>query len=115
MKEMESRLLIPLSVIGLYAVAFGAFGKKLKRQVRQEQGGACAECGQSPCNLQIHHIVPQSRGGSDRRENAVGLCGEKDEDCHEIWDQLALKQGIIYPGKPISEATNEQRKNNHKR
>lgn len=37
----------------------------------------CAACG-STSNLQYHHLIPRSRGGSDDETNLITLCG----DCH---------------------------------
>jgi predicted restriction endonuclease len=76
-----------------------AFNTKVKQQVREEQGHACAVCGQKGC-IQIHHIVPQCLGGADERENAVGLCGTH----HLDWDVQTIKNGVMYPGMPIEEA-----------
>lgn len=70
-----------------------------------EQGNVCGDCGEKKKKLQIHHIVPQSMGGSDERENAVGLC----PSCHKKWDELA-REGVIYPGVPIEQATEKQKK-----
>lgn len=94
-----------ISLFVLGSIAFCSFSKELKRQVREEQQGACGDCGGKPKKLQIHHIVPQSMGGSDERENAVGLCCS----CHAKWDELA-REGVIYPGVPIKSATEKQKK-----
>jgi hypothetical protein len=48
-----------------------ARGKVLNRD------GACVLCGSTE-ELQRHHLVPRSKGGSDTPENQVVLCGE----CH---------------------------------
>lgn len=82
--------------IGIFALAFSHF---LKKQVRLEQDNRCDNCGKKT-KLQIHHRVPQSMGGNDNRENAVGLCG----DCHREADEKALEEGIIYPGIKINQA-----------
>lgn len=39
----------------------------------------CANCGSS-INLQLHHIVPIAKGGTNSAGNLVTLCG----DCHAI-------------------------------
>jgi hypothetical protein len=112
-KEGAPNYLIPLSVIGLYAVAFCGFGDKIKNKVKEEQGGRCAQCG-STKHLQCHHKLPKALGGSDDISNAVYLCGETSNDCHDEWDSLAFQQHIIYPGIPMSEATDAQRNPNYK-
>jgi ssDNA-binding Zn-finger/Zn-ribbon topoisomerase 1 len=83
------------TIFSLYAISFLAFPKELKQQVRREQKGICADCGGKPKKLEIHHIIPQSMGGSDTRDNAVGLCPE----CHDKWDALAFLKGIFYGKK----------------
>lgn len=73
------------------------FSDETKDQVREEQNGSCALCGKK-CNghqMQIHHKIPVSMGGTGTRENAIGLC-RKPRPCHELFDQLALKYGIFY-------------------
>ena len=89
----EKLLLFSTVALGIYALSFLAFSRELKDQVRKEQKGICAWCGKKPKKLTIHHIVPQSMGGKDTRENAVGLC----RSCHDYWDEQALKKGVFYP------------------
>lgn len=79
----------------LLDVCFHAFSKEIKKQVREEQGGICAVSGQK-ARLEIHHRVPQCKGGSDRKENAVGLAGEKSPiDVHEKFDRLAIDNNLF--------------------
>jgi len=89
MKERKPILEVGITALALlYGLSFLAFSKELKRQVRKEQEGICADCGGKPEKLQIHHIIPESMGGPDTRDNAVGLCPE----CHKKWDELAIKK-----------------------
>jgi len=76
-----------------------AFSNSTKREVIEAQGGRCADCGKIG-HLQCHHKVPQSLGGRDTKENAVALC----RDDHLFWDNSTLRDGIMYPGKPLQEA-----------
>lgn len=78
-----------LTSISLIAVSSFAFSRELKEQVRKEQNNICASCGKKVKKLTIHHIIPQAMGGSDTRNNAVGLC----RDCHDYYDELAFKEG----------------------
>ena len=79
----------------LLDVCFHAFSKEIKKQVREEQGNICAVSGQRG-RLEIHHRVPQCKGGSDRKENAVGLLGERSgNDVHEKYDRLAIDQNLF--------------------
>ena len=96
MKERLKPILeVGIIAFGLYGLSFLAFSKELKERVRKEQKGICADCGTKPKKLEIHHIIPQSMGGADTRENAVGLCPE----CHEKWDELAFLKKIFYGKK----------------
>ena len=50
---------------------------KNKRQLYGEQGGCCTGCGEHfrPENLEIDHIVPRVKGGTDHLDNLQLLCG----------------------------------------
>ncbi len=79
----------------LLGVEFHAFSKEIKKRVREEQGNCCAVTGEKG-RLEIHHRVPQCKGGSDRIENAVGLLGERSsEDVHEKYDRLAIDKNLF--------------------
>lgn len=64
----------------------------VKETVRIEQDNICADCGVKVRKLEIHHRVPRCQGGTSERCNLIGLCGEKNNDCHEKWDRLALDE-----------------------
>lgn len=78
------------------------FPPETRKQIKKEQGFACAWCGQKGC-LQVHHIVPQSiakeLGWNDRqitdRSNGVALC-EGEGKCHETFDILALEYNRFF-------------------
>lgn len=54
--------------------------KAISEEIRRMQGHRCHNCGKlGP--LEIHHILPRSKGRDDRIENLVGLCHE----CHTIF------------------------------
>jgi len=93
MKKEGYLSLISLGI--LTSIPFFAFSKEVKKQVREEQDNTCAVTGKRG-KLEIHHRVPQCKGGSDRIENAVGLLGERSgNDIHEKYDRLALDQGLF--------------------
>tara|TARA_A200000159_G_scaffold124638_1_gene119578 strand:- start:127 stop:432 length:306 start_codon:yes stop_codon:yes gene_type:complete len=49
--------------------------KKIRRQVLASYNDCCAACGCSDTEaLQIDHVVPQSKGGSDEIDNLQVLC-----------------------------------------
>jgi 5-methylcytosine-specific restriction endonuclease McrA len=77
---------IAIGSFGLISIAL-AFSRELKEKIREEQKGFCADCGLKPKKLEIHHIIPQSMGGPDTEDNAVGLC----PNCHQEWDERAKK------------------------
>lgn len=96
-----------------------AFPNSLKKQVYEEQGGQCADCGEFFPMLYIHHIIPENalKGqgieGKDVRENAVGLCMKN--GCHQYWDDEAIHNKTIFPGKPLEEADPKQYKSTRKK
>jgi 5-methylcytosine-specific restriction endonuclease McrA len=77
---------------GLLAISFCAFPAWLKQEVRRQQNYRCDWCGEKPKKLTIHHIIPQSMGGADTIDNAVGLC----RPCHDYWDKEALENHNFY-------------------
>jgi 5-methylcytosine-specific restriction endonuclease McrA len=89
-----------------------AVSKSVRRQVIKNQSGECAYCHKPIGNkLEMHHKVPKSHGGSDSIPNIVGLCGEDFDDCHNEWDNLALKNGTLPDGTSI--AAEQQKQRNH--
>ena len=51
-----------------------------KRTVLDRFDNSCANCGEKETYLEIHHIVPLSRGGTDNIGNLVPLCW----NCHQL-------------------------------
>lgn len=49
---------------------------KLRAAILARDGG-CQRCG-ATVGLEVHHVVPLARGGSNAPDNLVTLCG----DCH---------------------------------
>ena len=48
--------------------------RKHRAEVLATHGEFCAYCGASGVNLQLDHVFPRSRGGSDTPENLVPAC-----------------------------------------
>jgi len=99
----------------LYLASFGAFGNRVKDQVREQQNGDCGDCGKHVGkNLSVHHKIPdnafkrQGIEGTDGIENAVGLCRQ----CHNYWDHLMITQKIIFPGVPMDQVPSNLFKTN---
>jgi len=75
-----------------------SFSKEVKREVARRQKNECDCCGETFSSLQVHHIRPESMGGSSTNiENAVGLCGERDNACHQEIDRETIVDGRPYP------------------
>jgi hypothetical protein len=53
-----------------------AFSESIKEKVKRKAAFCCCRCHQ--LNVQVHHIIPESEGGSDEIENAAPLCA----NCH---------------------------------
>jgi predicted restriction endonuclease len=79
---------------------YSSFSGSMRRRVKREQNNICAYCGTS-CRghdmnesiLAIHHIVPGKLGGTNTRDNAVGLCAD---NCHPYFDRLAFEEGKTF-------------------
>ena len=71
---------------------FAPFDSGLKREVRAEQHNKCAVTGKR-CNLEVHHCVPESLLGANRKINAVAFSHR----IHIIADKLAF-QGCTWYG-----------------
>ena len=54
------------------------FSESLKEKIRKQSRGRCCICEDFP--VEIHHIIPQAKGGSDNEDNAAPLC----PTCHTI-------------------------------
>lgn len=61
-----------------------------RRQILLEEINFCEECGSMDYSLHIHHKIPVSKGGSNKKDNLKVLC----EDCH----QLKHKHNFTYSG-----------------
>lgn len=66
-----------------------AFTESLARDVRHRCHYQCCLC--KGVGVEIHHVVPQSEGGSDAIENAAPLC----PSCHETYGANPTKRKFI--------------------
>ncbi len=62
---------------------------KKRKAVYRRDGWRCALCDDT-AGLQVHHLIPRSRGGSDSKMNLVTLCWR----CH------AAAHGTRFPDRP---------------
>lgn len=51
-----------------------------KQAAKSRDGYKCQCCGKKDCRLEVHHLLPRSRGGSDKLANLITLCS----DCHHL-------------------------------
>lgn len=54
--------------------------ENFKQATRMRDGYKCQCCGKKNCRLEVHHLLPRSRGGSDKLANLITLC----TDCHHL-------------------------------
>ena len=66
-----------------------AFLENIKSSVKKKAHFRCCLC--HTLGVEIHHIIPQSEGGSDDEENAAPLC----PSCHETYGQNNTKRKFI--------------------
>ena len=71
------------------------FPEKLKTEVRRRAHLACCIC--HDVGVEIHHIVPQSDGGSDDEDNAAPLC----PSCHERYGANPTKRKLIRQARDL--------------
>src|ERR1700730_7686007 len=65
------------------------FSEELKVSVRRRSHFSCCLCRELFC--EIHHIIPQSEGGSDSESNPAPLC----PSCHETYGANPEKRKFI--------------------
>lgn len=101
-RDHHHELLIGISSLAVISlIARFGFPKWVRDKVKENQHGLCASCGEYAPDMEIHHVLPHSLGGSDFINNAVGLCGPSLHDCHDVADHLALEQGVLWDGRQI--------------
>ena len=65
------------------------FSEEIKSTVRRKSLNSCCLC--HTLYVEIHHITPESEGGSETEENAAPLC----PTCHEIYGSNPSKRKMI--------------------
>ena len=65
--------------------------KSYKEYIDSEQHGHCIFCDQP--NAEYHHIIPKSKGGTDRISNIIGVCRHHHENAHndEEWEKKTFE------------------------
>jgi hypothetical protein len=81
--------------------------RKWRESIKEEWNYECAYCG-SEKNLTLDHIIPRSKGGSDKITNIVCACKECNHDKgQEFWSEWYLKQDF-FTTERLSEIINWQ-------
>ena len=57
---------------------YGKFWASTREKRRKSVGKVCQACGATLTGLELHHIVPLSKGGTNNPMNTIQLC----EKCH---------------------------------
>ena len=71
------------------------FSEALKSKVRKKSHLACCLC--KAIGVEVHHIIPQEHGGSDKEENAAPLC----PSCHETYGANPKKRKFIREARDL--------------
>lgn len=66
-----------------------AFSEKLKNEVREMAAFRCCRCHE--IGIDVHHIIPKLKGGSDEIDNAAPLC----QNCHDRYGDNEMKRKEI--------------------
>lgn len=61
---------------------------QLRAYVLHREGNRCAYCGRSNTRLEVEHIVPRSRGGTDHADNLTASC----RSCNIAKGQMPIEQ-----------------------
>ncbi len=64
------------------------FGYEVKEYLLEKWGRKCVYCGKTDVPLEVEHIVPRTRGGSDRITNLTLSC----EKCNQKKDNLTAEE-----------------------
>ena len=73
--KFDTQALIHPEIDGVQYQQGTLFGYELKQYLLEKWGRHCAYCQRTDRPLQIEHMVPKSRGGSDRVTNLTLACG----------------------------------------
>jgi predicted restriction endonuclease len=69
--------------------------RKWRQSIKEKWNYKCAYCG-SEENLTLDHIMPRSKGGSDRITNVICACREcNNSKGHQMWSEWYLNQSFF--------------------
>lgn len=66
--------------------------ENFKQAARARDGYKCRCCGKKNYRLEVHHLLPRSRGGSDKLANLITLCSNCHHLAHSSEEQLLAFQ-----------------------
>lgn len=66
--------------------------ENFKQAARARDNYRCQCCGKNDCRLEVHHLLPRSKGGSDKLANLITLCSECHHLAHSSEEQLLTFQ-----------------------
>lgn len=66
-------------------------------------------------NTEMHHIIPRSEGGSNKKENKVELTMKEHHLCHLLLLKMGLCLKYCYIGYTLHEYVNAKMQEKHKK
>lgn len=73
-------------------------GYEVREYLLEKWGRTCAYCGATNVPLEVEHMIPKSRGGSDRVSNLSLAC----HDCNQEKDNRTVEEYAALKGKDLS-------------
>lgn len=88
----KARTTKPKSCFGVTISEFviSGFTEKIKEEVRNRDDNECQICCDNECELEVHHILKRTLGGSNDLDNLVTLC----VNCHRAIETNDLEHAI---------------------
>src|SRR5690242_16484087 len=65
--------------------ARGSQWRKFRNAALRRDQFTCKDCGATECRLEVHHLCPLSKGGSNRLYNLLTLCVKCHRQRHRTW------------------------------
>lgn len=80
-------------------------GYEVREYLLEKWGRACVYCGVTDVPLEVEHIIPRSRGGSDRVSNLTVACHEcNQEKGHQTAEEYGFPDIQAQAKKPLKDA-----------
>lgn len=73
--KFDTQLMQNAEISGVEYQQGELFGYEIREYLLEKWGRKCAYCGKTNVSLEVEHIVPRSRGGSNRISNLTLACG----------------------------------------